>query len=157
MKYPDYDDNPEFYTGKCPDMYLIDVHRKKSTFPDLKKAVIDQKLKFNPSTVLIEDKASGTPLIQELHSMGHVGVQAYTPPPNCDKQMRMHACCSRIEGGYVYLPESAEWLSTYLEELRGFPHGRHDDQVDSTSQAIHWVNRAKFTMPHCVSVSKAFF
>jgi predicted phage terminase large subunit-like protein len=154
MKHYDYNQHPELDAGKFPDMYLVDVYRAKLDFPGLKKAVIEQKLKFNPGTVLIEDKSSGTPLIQELHSLGHAGIQPYVPPPNCDKKMRMYACCSPIEGGYVYLPENAEWLSTYLSELRAFPYGRHDDLVDSTSQAIHWVNRSKFTAPHSVSLSK---
>ena len=69
------------------------------------------------------------------------------PPAGCDKAMRMHACYSPIEGGYVYLPTSAERLTRYLNELRGFPQGRHDDQVDSTLQTIQWVNRGKFGVP----------
>jgi predicted phage terminase large subunit-like protein len=95
--------------------------------------------------VLIEDKSSGTPLIQELWSLDIVGVQRYLPPSGCDKVMRMHACCSMIERGLVLLPEQAPWLATYLNEMRAFPHGRFDDQVDSTSQALQWINRDKFT------------
>jgi predicted phage terminase large subunit-like protein len=154
MKFPDYEENEQLYASAFADMYLLDVYRRKLDFPSLKNAVIEQKLKWQPNTVLIEDKSSGTPLIQELWSLGHIGIERYAPPAGCDKAMRMHACCSPVEGGYVYLPNSAEWLAQYLNELRAFPHGRHDDQVDSTSQAIQWVNRGKFGLPNSVSVHK---
>ncbi len=134
----------ETYAPKFTDMYLIDVFRKKLSYPDLKKAVIMQKERFQASTVLIEDKSSGTPLIQDLRRAGYQGIAQYTPPAGHDKVMRMHACCGILEAGHVYLPERAEWLSAYLNELKGFPHGRHDDQVDSTSQAIHWANQGYF-------------
>jgi phage terminase large subunit-like protein len=58
--------------------------------------------------------------------------------------MRMHACCGILEAGHIYLPERAEWLSAYLNEIKAFPYGRHDDQVDSTSQAIHRANQDYF-------------
>ena len=44
-----------------------------------------------------------------------------------------------MEGGSVQLPRSAAWLDDYLHELCAFPTGKHDDQVDSTSQALHWI------------------
>jgi len=53
----------------------------------------------------------------------------------------MHACSSTIENGFVFLPEKAEWLAEYMHELRVFPNGKHDDQVDSTSQALDWVKQ----------------
>jgi predicted phage terminase large subunit-like protein len=55
--------------------------------------------------------------------------------------MRMHSCSSANENGFVYLPEKAEWLAEYLHELKTFPNGKHDDQVDSTSQALQWVKQ----------------
>jgi hypothetical protein len=39
----------------------------------------------------------------------------------------------------VLLPRDAPWLATYIDELTGFPNARHDDQVDSTSQALEWL------------------
>ena len=46
-----------------------------------------------------------------------------------------------IENGFVFLPEEAPWLAEYLAELLAFPAGRHDDQVDSTSQALAWAKQ----------------
>jgi terminase large subunit-like protein len=61
--------------------------------------------------------------------------------------MRMHACSSTIENGFVYLPSEAEWLGTFIHEIKTFPNGKHDDQVDSVSQALSWV-RARYMGPH---------
>ena len=43
-----------------------------------------------------------------------------------------------IENGFVHLPQTAPWLAEYLHELAVFPHGRYDDQVDSTAQFLDW-------------------
>jgi hypothetical protein len=56
--------------------------------------------------------------------------------------MRLHAQSAVIENGFVFVPEEAPWLADYLAELTTFPAGRHDDQVDSTAQALAWA-RAK--------------
>jgi predicted phage terminase large subunit-like protein len=115
-------------------MYLLHVLRKRMDYPTLKRAVSEQAQAFNPGTILIEDKASGTQLIQELiHDRVH-GIKRYEPKMN--KAMRMHSVSSTIENGLVYLPEKAEWLPEYLHELTTFNNGKYDDQVDSTSQAL---------------------
>jgi predicted phage terminase large subunit-like protein len=110
-------------------------------YPTLKRAVAEQARLWTPSVVVIEDKASGTQLIQELSYEGSYNVQGYQPGPNQDKVMRMYSCCSFIENGFLYLPEKAEWLAEYVNELTVFPSGKYDDQVDSTSQAIEWIRR----------------
>ncbi len=56
--------------------------------------------------------------------------------------MRLHAQTAWIENGHVYLPKDAPWLLDYRQELGAFNNGRHDDQVDSTSQALGWIQRA---------------
>jgi hypothetical protein len=76
---------------------------------------------FRPSVVLIEDKASGTQLIQELIDEGLFAVTRYQP--QTDKIMRMHAQTAMIENGFVHVPEAAPWLAQYLHELTVFPHG----------------------------------
>lgn len=86
--------------------------------------------------VLIEDKASGTQLIQELR-YGGMAVKEVKPAEN--KVMRMNAQTAQIESGFVYLPSGAPWLAQYVSELTTFPFAKHDDQVDSTSQALEWI------------------
>ena len=61
--------------------------------------------------------------------------------PRYDKQARLLAHSARFEAGDVLLPREAPWLAPYISELLAFPHGRHDDQVDSTSQALDYLWR----------------
>jgi predicted phage terminase large subunit-like protein len=86
--------------------------------------------------ILIEDKASGTQLIQDLKADGIYAITAYQPPSGTDKIMRLHAQTAIFENGRVLLPRRASWLSDYITELTSFPGSRHDDQVDSTTQAL---------------------
>ena len=57
-----------------------------------------------------------------------------------EKQARLLAQAPMFEAGQVLLPREAPWLATYLAELLAFPNGKHDDQVDSTSQALNWLS-----------------
>jgi predicted phage terminase large subunit-like protein len=122
------------------DLYLIDVFRRRLEYPELKRAVRAQHERFAAGVVLIEDKSSGTQLIQELIDEGMWVVTRYQP--QADKVMRLYAQTATIENGFVHLPEAAPWLAAYLDELTSFPRGLHDDQVDSTAQALDWLKRA---------------
>ena len=96
---------------KGKDLYLLHVLRKRMEYPELKRAVREQCQAFEASVVLIEDKASGTQLIQELIADGLHAVTRYQP--QSDKIMRMHAQTAMIENGFVHLPEKAHWLADY--------------------------------------------
>ncbi|MEQ1867964.1 MAG: phage terminase large subunit, partial [Micropepsaceae bacterium] len=76
-------------------------------------------------------------LIQELLVDGLHSVKGIEPAG--DKVMRLHAQTATIENGFVYIPEHAPWLDDYLHELTAFPNAKHDDQVDSTAQALQWL------------------
>jgi predicted phage terminase large subunit-like protein len=125
---------------KGKDLYLLHVLRRRMEYPELKRAVREQCQAFGASVVLIEDKASGTQLIQELIEQGLHAVTRYHP--QADKIMRMHAQTAMIENGFVLLPKEAGWLAEYLHELTAFPKGKHDDQVDSTAQILEWFKQA---------------
>lgn len=116
--------------------YLMDVFRQRLEFPGLKRAVLELREKFEPLKVMIEDRSSGTALIQALNSEYVYGIKAYTPPPGCDKYMRFAAQAIHFEGGRVLLPKEAPWLNDYIREITSFPGSKHDDQVDSTAQAL---------------------
>ena len=109
-------------------------------YPALKRAVRERAEAFDPQTILIEDKASGTQLIQELVSEGMHAIKRYAP--TMDKIMRMNLVTNMIENGFVHLPEKESWLGEYLHELTSFPKGKYDDQADSTSQALNWVKNS---------------
>jgi predicted phage terminase large subunit-like protein len=121
---------------KDKDLFLLDVLRRRIEYPELKHAVREQYERFRPNVVLIEDKASGTQLIQELVREGLYAVTRYRP--QSDKVMRMHAQTAMIENGFVHLPDATPWLALYLDDLTVFPNGRHDDQVDATAQLLDW-------------------
>jgi predicted phage terminase large subunit-like protein len=120
--------------------YLIDVFRKRLIFPKLRHAVLEQFRKYDVEKVLIEDKGSGSSLIQELKYGEIWCLDAYTPSQGCDKQMRLDAQSIKFESGRVYLPTQAPWLEEYVRELTGFPGSKYDDQVDSTSQALEFLS-----------------
>jgi len=119
--------------------YLMDVLRKRLNYPDLKRAIVSHAERFGADEIVIEDKSSGTQLIQDLQNEGLFNVVEYKPPPGADKVMRLHACSDRFESGRVLLPRNAPWLDEYILELIGFPGTKHNDQVDSTSQALDYL------------------
>jgi predicted phage terminase large subunit-like protein len=117
--------------------YLIDVFRKRMEYPALKRAAIQQAERFKPQMVLIEDTGSGQSLLQDLRSCTRLSLLAVKP--KADKVIRTSAITAVIESGRVFLPEAAPWLADYEAELSVFPLGKHDDQVDSTSQALQYL------------------
>lgn len=123
--------------------YLIDLVRERLEFPELKRRAIALHERWRPLATLVEDKGSGTSLLQELRA---TGLPAIPFQPSGDKVMRMHAQSVRFEAQSVYLPRAAPWLDELVAELLSFPVGRHDDQVDSISQALEWA-AARRTRP----------
>jgi phage terminase large subunit-like protein len=75
---------------KGKDLYLLHVSRRRMEYPELKRAVREQYARFRPSVVLIEDKASGTQLIQELVAEGPYAVTRYQPQSD-----KVSACARR--------------------------------------------------------------
>ena len=119
-------------------LYLLHVLRDRMDFPTLRTKAITHRQDYNAQTVLIEDKASGTQLLQELMSSNNYWAKGIEPEGA--KLMRMHGQTVLFENGAVLLPTEAAWLADYVRELLGFPNTKHDDQVDSTSQALAWHN-----------------
>jgi hypothetical protein len=69
---------------------------------------------------------------------------------------------AKIEAGHLHLPKEALWLEQFLMELLSFPNGRHDDQVDSVSQFLIWlqrdayINHVPIVVPYVVSRPRSF-
>lgn len=128
------------------DFFLVDVLRERLTFPELKKRALDQFRRHHPFEVIIEDQASGTALIQEIESSGIYCVERYKPAAGSNKEIRFAAQSIKFENGRVFLPKQALWLDDYVREITGFPGAKHDDQVDSTSQALEYLTRRAQTV-----------
>jgi predicted phage terminase large subunit-like protein len=121
------------------DYYLLDVLRCRLEYTDLRRQILAHADVHKASTVLIEDAGSGTPLLQDLQREGKLRPIAMRPEG--DKRMRIMAQTPVIEAGYVYLPAAAPWLGDFEIEIKAFPGGRHDDQVDSLSQFLVWASK----------------
>jgi predicted phage terminase large subunit-like protein len=117
-------------------LWLLSVLRRRMEYYELRRVLKETIAQHRADVVLIEDRASGTQLIQELKNESVRGVRACEPKG--DKQMRLWAQTATMEQGFVHLPKDAPWLDDYLRELTSFPNGRYDDPVDSTVQAIAW-------------------
>ena len=117
-------------------IYLLDIFRKQIDFISLKQMVIKLYENYKPAAVIIENKASGQSLIQELAHTTLIPVIKYLPTN--DKMSRLLMVCSMFESGKVLFPQNASWLAELESELFHFPNAAHDDQVDSATQFLLW-------------------
>jgi len=113
---------------------LLDAKRVRVDFPELKKLAWEEYKYWEPDCVLIEAKASGTPLTQELRRMG-IPVTAYTPSRGQDKVARMNSVAPIFESGMVWAPDET-FSDEVIEEMAAFPYGDHDDYTDSATMAL---------------------
>jgi predicted phage terminase large subunit-like protein len=122
--------------------YLIDVLRGRFDFPTLRTKVSEHAKLHKPSHILIEDAGVGTALIQELETADFAVIAV---KPEYDKKIRMAIQSGKFENGQVFFPNEAPWLADLEAELFAFPNGRHDDQVDSISQALSYKSQSIWT------------
>lgn len=113
---------------------LLDVWRERAEFPALKKKAIELYRKWRPDTCIIEAKANGDALINELRRMG-IMVSDYTPTRGEDKMVRLNAVADLFSSGVVWAPNQ-NWADALIEEVAEFPFGNYDDQVDSMTLAL---------------------
>lgn len=123
------------------DYYLLDVVRERLEAPELRREIVSLSRHWRANATLIEDTELGRALHQDLRRSGALSTLLHRS--RFDKEARLLAQAARFEAGQVHLPSEAPWLADYISELLAFPNGRHDDQVDSTSQALdHLTARA---------------
>jgi predicted phage terminase large subunit-like protein len=120
------------------DLFLLNVERGRLDFPSLKRRVVELARHWQPRSLLIEDKGSGTALIQQLRAESNGITYPTAFIPKDDKLTRLHAQSAWIEAGHIWLPEQALWLEDLRVEIASFPQGRNDDHVDSMSQFLSW-------------------
>ena len=120
--------------GDKPQIILLDAFKDRMTFPDLKTAALKHWKEWEPDAFIVEKKASGAPLIQELRAMG-IPVQETNPSRGNDKMVRLNAVSDLFASGMVWAPDT-RWAREVIEEMAAFPVGEHDDFVDTTTQAL---------------------
>jgi len=125
--------------------YLLDASVMRLEYPDLKKAVYALAERWKPHAILIEDRASGQQLLQDICRETPLPVVAMNP--KTDKITRFAAVSASIEAGKLVLPENALWLSAFESEILTFPNSNHDDQVDALTQYLDWLRNAVWKRP----------
>ena len=120
--------------GEADNIILMDAQRGRWDFPELKAKALKEYKYWEPDMVLIEAKATGTPLTDELRTMG-IPVVNYTPSKGRDKHTRMHMVAPIFESGKVWAPEK-KFSEEVIDECAAFPNGDYDDYCDSMSMAL---------------------
>ena len=120
--------------GNSPNLILLDAFKDRMAFPELKTVALKHYKEWEPDAFIVEKKAAGGPLIQELRRMG-IPVQEFTPSRGNDKMVRVNAVADLFASGKVWAPDT-RWARDVIEELAAFPVGEHDDFVDTTTQAL---------------------
>ena len=125
-------------------LMLLDAKKGRYDFPELKQVAMEQFKYWDPDTVIVEAKASGQPLTDELRKMG-IPVVNYSPSKGNDKHTRVNSVAPLFESGMIWAPEQ-EFAEEVIEECAAFPFGDHDDLVDSTTQAIMRFRQGGFVL-----------
>lgn len=126
---------------------LLDAIKGRWAFPDLKKRALEYYQEWEPDACLIEKKAAGAPLIQELRAMG-IPIGEFSPSrgkanQSNDKRVRLNAVSDLFSSGRVWAPDT-RWAREVIEEVAAFPAGEHDDYVDTCTQALMRMRQGGF-------------
>jgi len=139
----------DYVVGTCwgrnseGDFYLIDLIRAKMSFTESLEAIKLFSIKHTYNAILVEAKANGEAVIDSIKKE----IKKVIPiNPTASKEERAEVIAPNFEAGNVFLPSPtiAPWIDDYVNELKVFPNGKNDDQVDSTTQAIEYLEKRGF-------------
>jgi len=128
-----------------PNLILLDSIKDRFEFPELRRQALEQYQYWQPDMVIVEQKASGTPLTHELRQMD-IPVMTFTPSRGNDKHVRVNSCAPLFEAGIIWAPDR-KFAEEVIEECASFPYGDHDDLVDSMTMAVMRFRQGGF-LPH---------
>ena len=142
-----------------PNIILLNAFRARLEFFELKKKAMEAYKSYEPDALIVEKKASGISLYQELRRMG-VPVSEFTPSKGNDKLTRLNAISDIIQAGHVWAPNIG-WAEELIDEVASFPAGEYDDYVDSTTLALARFRQGGFLRlptdePEAINYFKGF-
>lgn len=125
---------------EAKNLLLLDIARKRIPGPAQLKLLERLNEEWRPDRIVCEDVAYQRSFIDHAQERGLpvVGVT-----PRGSKDARAIPAATRMEAGQVFFPAEAPWLEDFENELLSFPHGRHDDQVDTLAYAAAEVSRRR--------------
>jgi predicted phage terminase large subunit-like protein len=132
--YPEGKIGEEMYSGDEAHLILVDCVKERFDFPELKNEAMRLYEYWLPDTIIIEAKASGIPLVQELRRMG-IPVNTFSPGKGQDKIARLNSVSPIFQDGRVWVPDN-RFGEELMEEVSDFPSGENDDLVDATTLAL---------------------
>ena len=121
-------------------MILLDSFQKRMEFPELKEKARSHYLEWQPDDCIIEAKAAGASLIQELNQQADLFVRGYTPSRGTrqqsnDKIARMNTVAPIFQSGKVWAPDT-RWARELIDQMAAFPNAAHDDLADTAVMAV---------------------
>jgi predicted phage terminase large subunit-like protein len=122
-------------------LILLGAKKERFSYPELREYAIEQFNKDQPTVILVEKKASGQSLIQDLR-LASLPVMEYQP--DRDKVARAHSVAPLFVNGRIYAPLRKKWAEEVIEECRKFPKANHDDYVDTVTQALIYFRNGTF-------------
>jgi len=148
--YPEGKIGEEHYHGDEAHLILIDCIKERYDFPELKAEALRLYEYWQPDTIIIEAKASGLPLVQELRRIG-IPVNTFSPGKGQDKIARLNSVSPIFQDGRVWIPDN-RWGEELMDEVSDFPNGENDDLVDATTLAL-----ARFREGGFLTLSSDYF
>ncbi len=137
-----YMEDPE--TGDdVANIILLNAYAERMEFPTLKRKAKSSYTFWKPDALIVEAKAAGAPLAQELRALG-LPVSEYSPSKGNDKIVRVNAVTDLFASGMIWYPVGKKWAEEVIEQFAEFPNGDHDDLVDSSTQALLRFRRGGF-------------
>lgn len=119
-------------------LILVEAKKHRWSYPDLRGEIMRAYDEVMPDVVLIEDKASGQSLIQDIRSSTSIPIRPVKHRRNDSKLMRAHVASATLELGAVWYVNT-KWAREVINECSVFPYGQYDDYVDSCTQTWIWL------------------